>query len=459
MTAGNGRVPTVEAGWLLGSARTLQRDQLGAYLDAMKTYGDHVRFRVGPARIGFTFDAVFRPEGAQQVLASREYRYLKDAPVYEEFAHMFGYGLAAVEGDVWKLHRRIVQPLFTPRYVAASVPQITRVSADFIAEWQATLPDGGVIELNDTSFRYALQALGRTVFGGNDVDEAVPVMRAALPVMSAHATRRGLSPIRLPRTLPTSANRRAEQMRRAMYELVGEMIRRRQQKPGGEDLLSLLLAARDPETGTGLDTRQISDEALVFLVGGHETTATGLAMTLYLIGRHPEVQERIREEISEVVGERDPDAADVERLTFTTQVIEEALRLYPSLHTLVRRSADGGELLGKEVPPGQIVAVSIWGIHRNPDVWPQPDRFDPERFDPANTADRDRFAHLPFGAGPRSCIGNHLALAELIVAVATLVRAYRLESLDMTPAVEAGLTLRPAGRLPCRLSPVGGTGR
>lgn len=449
----NGSVPIVDGSWLLGSARDLQRDQLGSYVDAMRRHGDHVQFRIGPPRLGFTFDAVFRPEGARQVLASRNYSYVKDAPAYEEFAHLFGNGLAVSEGETWKLHRRTLQPLFTPRRVAHTVPQIAQVSADLIGELRASVAGGSdVVDVADLSVRYALQALSKTVFGNNDVHQAVPVLRAVLPAMNEYATRRGLSAIRLPRTLPTPANRRAETARQAMYGLVDQIVRRRADGQGaGEDLLSLLLGARDPETGRGFNQEEIRDEVLIFLVAGFETTATALALTLFLLGRHPDIQERVRAEATQVLDDRQPEADDLQRLRYLTWVLQEALRLYPSLHTLVRKATVDAELLGRRVPRGRIVAVSAWGIHRNPDVWPDPEQFDPERFDPARAGDRDRFAHLPFGAGPRSCIGNHLALAELIVAVATLIRAFRIESLDKTPALEAGLTLRPAGPLPCRL--------
>lgn len=452
----NDSVPIVDGSWLLGSARDLQRDQLGTYADAMRRYGDHVQFRIGPPRLGFTFDAVFRPEGARQVLAARNHSYTKDVPAYKEFAHFLGNGLAVSEGETWKLHRRTLQPLFTRRRVAHTVPQIAQVSTDLVGELRTSAASGSdVVDVSDLSFRYALQALSRTVFGSNDVHEAVPVLRAALPALNEYAAKRALSPVRLPHRLPMPANRRAEATRQSLYGLVDEIVRRRADgQVGGDDLLSLLLAARDPETGRGFNEQEIRDEVLVFLVAGFETTATALALTLFLLGRHPDIQERVRAEVTQVLDEQEPEASDLEDLRYTTWVLQEELRLYPSVHTIVRRAADDAELLGQRIPRGRIVAVSAWGIHRNPDIWPEPERFDPERFDPARAGDRDRFAHLPFGAGPRSCIGNHLALAELIVAVATLVRAFRFEPLDETPALEAGLTLRPAGPLPCRLEPL-----
>lgn len=455
MTAGGAGVPTVPGGWLSGSAPALQRDQLGTYLEAMHTYGDHVRFRVGPPGLGFTFDTVFRPEGARQVLASRGDSYVKDAPIFAEFAHLLGDGLATSEGDRWLRHRRILQPLFTRQHIEGVVGAVAEVSDELVAGWRAGHAEGGVVDLADASMRYALRALGRTILGGDDLESALPVLRWSLPVMNEHATRRGLAAVRLPRWLPTPANRRAERARRAVHGVVDELIRQRREQQGGEDLLSLLLAARDPETGATLDDADVRDEVLVFLVAGHETTGTALALILHLLGRHEQVQRRVRAEVRRVVGARRLQAPDLQELRYTRQVVREALRLYPPIHTLVRRSVDGADLLGSRVPPGRIVAVSVWGIHRNPDVWPDPGRFDPDRFGPEAPQERDHYAHLPFGAGPRSCIGVHLGMAELVIAVASVVRAFRLTSPDEQPAVEAGITLHPSGVLSCRLEPTG----
>lgn len=444
-------VPTVPGGWLLGSARALQRDQLATYETAMHAHGDHVRFRVGPPRIGFLFDVVFRPEGAREVLGARDDVYSKDAPVYDEFAHLFGRGLGSSGGERWLRHRRILQPLFTRQHVEQSLAAVVTAGRELVADW-GVARSGDVVELADPSMRFSLRALGRAIFGADNLESAWPTLARTLPVLSEHAARRGLAPVRVPHSWPTRANRRAERARSALHGLVDDLVDDRRGRPAGDDLLGLLLDARDPDTGVGLDDDAIRDEVLIFLSAGHETTGRALALTLHRLARHDEVQRRVREEVDETLGTGEPTVEDLAHLPYTTQVIDETLRLYPPLHTLVRRSVDGGELLGHEIPPGRIVAVSVWGLHRNPDVWPEPDRFDPSRFDPDR--DHDRHAHIPFGAGPRSCIGVHLAMAELVVAVASVVRAFRLEALDEEPDLLAGITLGPAGPLTCRLQPL-----
>lgn len=442
---------------LLGSARDLQRDQLGTYERVMRDHGDLVRFRIGPPRLGFEFDAVFTPEGAHQVLAADARRYEKDAPVYRELSWAIGNGLLTNDGDRWRRHRRIVQPLFTRRRVTDHAGAVTAAAADLVASWRDDVRAGHHVDLHRSGTRYALQVLGRAVFG-DDVETASPTLGAAIPALSAHVARRGLAAVRSPAWLPTPANQRAESARRALWGLVDELIARRRDEAGegSGDLLDLLLAARDPEDDTAFDDDAVRDEALVFLIAGHDTTSAALAFALHLLARHPAVQDRVRDEVTAMVGGRPVEGGDVDALPFTSQVVAESLRLYPLGHTIVRRASEETTLLDHPIAAGRIVAVSVWGIHRNPAVWPDPDRFDPDRFAPERSGSRHRYAHLPFGGGPRSCIGEPLAMLELVVAVAAVVQAYRLDSPVASPPLDVGLTLRPAGSLPCRATPIAG---
>lgn len=445
-------VPRVAGSFLLGSANALRRDQLAAYEAAMRAHGDVARFRIGPPGVGFAFDTVFTPEGARQILTGRHY--VKDAPVFAELARMMGDGIVTAEGARWRRDRRILQPLFTRRRVASHVEAIARAAEVLAAGWQDAARADRPVELHADAMDYALAALGATVFGA-DVEAAKPTVEMALPVMREHIARRALAPVRVPAAVPTPANRRAERARRAMADLVGDLLaQRRSAGRGTDDLLGRLLDARDPETGQGLSDEELRAQAVTLLIAGHETTGAALAFALHLLARHADVQERVREEVAEVLDGRLPDAADLERLRYTTQVVDEALRLYPTAHTLPRRAGQDTELLGRPLPRGRIVAVSVWGIHHNPRVWPEPARFDPDRFAEHGGAHRERYTHLAFGGGPRTCVGVHLALAELVVAVATVVRAYRLRALVDDPPVDPGVTLHPVGGLHCRLDPI-----
>ena len=440
--------PLVKGSRLLGSARALQHDQLGTYALAMEQHGDIARFRVGPARVGFSFDAVFTPEGARRVLAADAAHYEKDAPVIGEFRHFLGNGLLVSAGDRWRQHRRIAQPLFTTRAVAGHLDTVARAAADLAGWCEEDAAAGRLIDLHELSMRYALHALGHTVFG-DDIVRVAPTLRRVLPTLGDHLKHRALTPVRTPHSWPTPANRRGEAVRKIVWDTADELIAaRREAGATGSDLLSRLLTATDPETGESLSDADVRDEAIIFLIAGHETTGSALAFTLYLLGRHQEVQERVRAEV------RDAGSA-LDKLPYTTDVINESMRLYPPAHTVVRKALDDTELLGYPVDKGRIVAVSIWGIHHRADVWADPAAFDPDRFAALREASggdagrRAGYTHLPFGGGPRACIGEHLAMAELAGAVAALVGRYRLTSAQAVPTIEVDLALRPKGELPC----------
>jgi cytochrome P450 len=440
--------------FLAGSGRDFKRDQLATYARALHDHGGRrVRFRVGPPKVGFVFDTVFRPDDARQVLATEAAAYDKEVPGIGELRRIFGDGLLFSGGDKWRRDRRIVAPLFAKRRVGSYVDGMA-VAADRLATaW--TSADGGRVDLADAGAHYALDVLGRSVFG-RDVESAAPVLQATVPVLNEYAARRVLSPVRLPAWVPRAANRRAERARRRLWGLVDGLIAERRAgggAAGAEDLLNLLLTARDPEDGSALDDDTVRDQALILLLAGHETTGTTMALTLHLLGRHPDVQRRVRDEVAAVVGGRPVVADDLPRLAYTAQVIDETMRLYPPGHTLVRHAHGATTLDGEALPPGHLVAVSVWGVHHNPEVWPDPHRYDPDRF---GKGDLGRYHHLPFGGGPRGCIGQHLATAELVVAVATLVRAFRLESELEAPVLDVAVSLRPRGPLPCRVTPLAG---
>ncbi len=452
--------PLVGGSWLFGAARDLQRDQLGTYGRALREHGgDLVRFRVGPPRVGIEFDTVFQPDAARQVLATDAACYDKAVPAFDEFRWVMGNGLITSDGDLWRRDRRIVAPLFTRRRVASHVGTMSLAAARLVSSWEDTARRGGQVDLQDSGMHYALDVLGQTVFG-DDVERLVPVLRGTVPLLSDFAARRALSAVRVPHSWPTPANRRADRARRQLWGVVDELIaNRRKAATAGDDLLGLLLTAHDPETGATLDDPAVRDQALTFLIAGHETTGTTLAFALSLLGRHDAEQERVREEVRTVVGDGDLAGTHLDGLRYTAQVVNEALRLFPSGHTIVRHAHQPASISGHEVPAGRVVAISVWGIHHNPDVWPNPEHFDPGRFDPSHhEGDPDsqgtRYAHLPFGGGPRGCIGQHLAMAELVVAVASVVRAFRLESAAAEPELDVAATLRPRGELLCRLRPV-----
>ena len=442
------------APFLVGSARQLQRDQLGAYRGALELGGGcPVRFRLGPPRVGIRFDTVFRPEDARQILATDAAHYDKQLPIIDEFRRVLGNGLITSEGDRWRADRRTIAPLFTPKRITSYVDTMAAAAGQLVASWASAAEDGRQVDAHAGAVRYTLEVLGRTIIG-DDIDELAQLFAETVPMLSEYATRRALSPVRLPASWPTPANRRAASERQRLFAAVSRMIERRRAGPGdGTDLLSRLLAARDPETGAALDDVAVRDQVLTFLIAGHETSASAMAMALWLLGSHHEVQDRVRQEVRAVCAAASVGPGEVGQLTFTGQVVQEALRLYSPSHTVVRRVSEACQVAGYDVTAGHLMAVSVWGIHHNPAVWPDPDRFDPDRFGAASDGGAGRNGHLSFGGGPRGCIGEQLARHELIVGLATIVAAYQLDAPAETPPLEVGVTLRPAGPVMCRLRP------
>jgi cytochrome P450 len=284
------------------------------------------------------------------------------------------------------------------------------------------------------------------------MERTVPVVAYAFPVLGEYARRRSYNPASAPRGWPTGANREARRAQRSLYETCDEIIAgRRANGAGGDDLLSLLVAARDGDEA--LDDVEIRDQVLIFLLAGHDTTAIALTFALHLLGHHRDAQERVRAEVAEVAGDRTPGAADVERLSYTTMVLKEAMRLYPPAWGLGRRSVAGDSIDGFEIPPGSDVVVSAWVTHRHPAFWEDPERFDPERFAPEREAERHRHAYFPFGAGPRACIGQYFSMLEAVIALAVIARRYELASATERIPLAPRITLNPGAPVPCRVTP------
>ena len=279
--------------------------------------------------------------------------------------------------------------------------------------------DGGrrTVDAHGEMIRLTLRVVGRAIFG-RDVEYATQVIQRAFPVLTRHTFRRAMSPVALPAAWPTPGNLRAARAQHALYALADDLIaRRRTAGLGGEDLLSRLMDARDPETGVAMNPQQVRDEALIFLLAGHETTSSALTFTLQLLGRHPDEQQRVADEVAEVLGGRPPTAEDVPALRRTAMVLKEAMRLYPPLYALGRRAEHADEIGGYRVQPGSLLVVSQWATHRHPQFWKDAERFDPDRFSPEQEAARHRYAYFPFGGGPRACMGSRFAMQEAQIAL------------------------------------------
>jgi cytochrome P450 len=437
---------------VVGSALDLRRDPLGTMVRAQRDHGDVVRFALGPRRAGRSLYAVFHPDAVRRVLATEADRYRKDTVFYEELRSALGDGLLNSQDERWLRQRRFVQPLFTRRRIAGYAESMADEAAGLVDWWRSLAAAGTVIDVHAEMSRLTLRIVGRLLFGA-DVEHATPAVRYAFPILGGHVRRRAFAPVRVPHDWPTPANRRAARAQRTIRGVCDDLIARRRAEPGGaggDDLLSLLVEARDG--AEALDDTEIRDQILIFMLAGHDTTAIALTFALHLLGRHPDVQRRLQDEVDTVLGGRPPAAGDLERLPYAAMVLKESMRIYPPAPALGRRTADGDVIDGWEIPPGSDVALSPWVTHRHPAFWPEPERFDPERFAPEREAGRHRHAYLPFGAGPRACIGQYFSMLEAVIALAVIAQAYTVSAPDVDVPVAPRITLHPAAPVPCTIT-------
>ncbi|GAA5015642.1 cytochrome P450 [Kitasatospora paranensis] len=444
------RIPGPPGLPLIGSMLELTRDPLKAYLAAHRDHGDVVRFTAGPPGLRAEFWMVFSPEGAQQVLATRAADFRKDNVMYEEVRLSLGNGLLTAQDTDYQRQRRLVQPLFTRRRVDTYADAVALESAALVDRWSA-VPDG-VVDAADEMSRFALRAVARILFG-TDVEEAIGAVRRSFPVLGAYVRDRGFAPVRLPRQWPTPGNRQAKAAEQELYAVCDAIIARRAGQES-DDLLGLLAAARG-EDGEQLDAAELRDQVLIFLLAGHETTATSLAFALHLLGMHPEQQKRAREEAFTVLGDRPPRADDLAALPYLTAVLKEAMRLYPAAAVIGRRAVADCEIGGVRIPAGADVLVAPYVTHRHPAHWPEPERFDPDRFTPEQEAARHRYAWFPFGGGPRACIGQHFSMLESVLALGAVLREFAVETVDTEVRLGQAITLEARGPVRIRLTPHG----
>ena len=323
-----------------------------------------------------------------------------------------------------------------------------------LERWRPFAEQDAPIEVDAEMLRLTLGIVGKALFS-RDLSDAADTMSQSFEVIRKHTTDRVMSVIKLPANFPTAQNRRFRQAIANAEQIVYDLIAERRRGQGNtNDLLSLLMAARDEETGEGLSDKELRDQALTIIGAGYETTTQALAWTWYLLAKHPEVENRLHAEISDVLGGRTPAFEDLPDLKYTLMVFQEAMRLYPPIWMITRSAIKSDEIGGYRVPANSEILLLPYITHRHPKYWEKPEEFSPEHFTPEKVAARPRFAHFPFGAGPRQCIGNNFALMEGQLIIATVAQKYRLRlANERTIEPETSVTLRPRGGVIMELHP------
>ena len=440
--------PILPTGSILGHQAEFSKDPIATMLRAQHERGDLVRMRFGP----FWFHLLSDPAEAYAVLVEKHKIYSKRTPGYDMLRLLLGEGLVTSEGELWRRQRRIAQPAFRKQEISALTEVMSEATEDMARTWQPIAAQGGYIDISAQMARLTLRIAGETLFGIDLSDDSAEVGRA-MGAMLTRFTEMIMMPFPFIASLPTPRNlqnRKAlAELDRVVHEIIAEHRRAREPQ---HTLLTMLIDARD-EDGKGMSDKQLRDEVITILLAGHETTANALTWTFFLLSKHPEVRRRLEAEIDEALAGRTATMADIPKLGFAAQVIKESMRLYPPVWTVGRRCEEDDEVCGYRVPKGGLVLMSPYVLHRHPDVWENPEGFDPDRF----AADRPvppRGAYMPFIVGPRKCIGEHFAMTEAVIVLTSLLARYRL---DLVPGhkieMDASVTLRPRSGIKMRLQP------
>ncbi|WP_167098653.1 cytochrome P450 [Mycobacterium sp. DL592] len=385
--------------------------------------GPVTRLTLGPAWLIPPMVVVTSPQGGRDVLGRTD-DFVDKNRVHEEFRNLLGGNLFSFMHDDWLPRRRSLQHIFTKQHVRVFGGHMAQAAQAICDSWVGS----DIIDLDRQCRLLTLRALGRSVLG-IDLDQRSQVIADSLGTATTYITDRGMRPVSAPAWLPTPARRRARKAARTLHDLAMEILTACRRDPGRDaPLIRALMDTVDRQTGLPLSDDAICQELILFMLAGHDTTSTALTYSLWQLGRHRDLQDRVRAEV-DALGHDRPAPEDAGHLTYTVQVLHEALRLCPPGAALGRTAMRDIEVDGYRVTAGTMLGFGVWAVHRDPALWPDPLVFDPDRFTPERMKQLDRWQYLPFGAGPRSCIGDHFAKLEATLALATIISRCEIVSL------------------------------
>jgi cytochrome P450 len=428
--------PGPRGGFFLGSFREIIGDRLGTMTRYQRQHGDVVAVRMGPLHVV----AVHHPDLIEQVLVKLS-GHLHKGTVEQLIRPAAGNGIFLSEDDFWKRQRRMVSPPFHKTRIASYGKTMVEITERVIETWR----DGEERDVYKDMSRIGMSVAAKVMFDVDVEAKEGEELGAALAEMMGAVSVRMNSGLPLPDFVPTPNMLRLRRAVRRLDGILYDAIAHRRREAGDrDDLLSLLLAVKDEDDGRGMTDRQLRDEAMNLFVAGFETTAISLAWTLYLLAKHPELAEAARRELRTALAAATPTAADLPRLGCVERLVNEALRLYPPAWAFDRLAREDLELGGYTIPKGWNVWILPWVVHRDPRFWSEPERFDPARWTTDAVKGRHKYSFIPFGGGPRVCIGNAFAMMETQLVLATILSRFQVEHLGEDPTPEPGFTLRPS---------------
>ncbi len=430
------RPPGPQGRFLLGSLPDFAGDILGFLTDCVREYGDFVRFHI-PGYEAFLLQS---PRDIETVLLTQRTNFVKHRFFWRHVTAIFGNGLLTSEGDFWLRQRRLAAPAFHPDRVAAYAGVMASYTERMVSGWR----EGEVRDVHKDMMRLTMEIVTKTLFDA-DVTRDVDDIGRAFDQIIGEIARRFRRPFRIPDGIPIPGNIRYRRGVALLDRMVAGVLAQRRSSPGDRgDLLSMLLEARDDD-GRPMSDRQLRDELITLFLAGHETTAIALSWTLFLLAKNPRAEERLIREIDAVAGGRLPAFADLPRLPWTEAVVRESLRLYPPAYVIGREALSDCVIGDYAIPARATVYFSPWVLHRDPRWFEKPESFFPERWLDGGGDRVPKYAYVPFGGGPRVCIGERFAMMEVVLVLATVLGRWRLRMAGPDPTPFPSITLRPEG--------------
>lgn len=447
-------IPQLPEKYPLQNANAYRKDPIGFVKSCFETYGDVFALKFINRKLIITQ----RPEIAQHILQGGHSGYIK-AVSYRKLRLLLGDGLLTSEGAIWLKHRRLAQPAFHRKAIASFLDIMHDAAEQMLYRWQFFYAGGRSFQLEHELSECTLAVVCEALLG-HTLEKGGQIVNEELPGLLKFMINRMLNPLALPVWMPLPAHKKFKKSKKRIEALIRSILfdkrhAHEEEQPVSIDLLTMLMQARDEHTGEGMSTEHLIDEMLTFFLAGHETSAMALTWAFYYLSKHPEIEQRIREEI-QTVGVKDKVTLEqLDELSFTKKVIYEVLRLKPPVWTIAREAIQENSTWGYDIYKGDSVVVNAYLMHQHPEFWANPTAFHPERFSDSMSNAVHKGAFIPFGAGPRICIGNHFAVMEMMVIIVQVLKKFRVKTVADSVDMDCSLTLRPKGGIEVVLEPVG----
>jgi cytochrome P450 len=434
------KIPIVES---FLDTREMVKNPVEVFEQYRKRLGPTFEFRFGGMRKTIvTAD----PEFLKYVLKDNNDNYHKSHIQVKRFVEFQGVGLTNSHGDYWLRQRKLLSMGFTRSRLAEMLPIQMRVLNDFMKDFDDAVSKGKT-DVHDQMVKFTLRSVGQSLFGSQMTGEELESFASAIAEIQQFIVKKVVQPYLMPWYAISGQNRKYQEIRIKADQIVLDYVEKRRKNPGKEsDILQLILTTPFKDTGELMSDENIKVEILQLLVAGNETSTTAAAWAFYLLAKHPEHIEKIRTEIETVFGNEEVNYAALHKLSYTIAVLDESMRIRPPFWMIDREALKDDEFRGIKIPAGTTVIPYIFGVHHNEAVWKDPEKFDPSRFDAEQAEKTHQFAHIPFGGGPRVCIGQNMAKMQILLVMSAIVRSYDFElSDDKEVRMHAMMLLKPEG--------------